>query len=187
MEQSPSVRGAGRNFVALDRRGLGVFFQRLKTGRQRFAGFVDAGKDEGHREEFYQGGADGRVLADDRFLERVLMPEEKHRPAVALSAIIGCISKAYEVSKEDLRGPARTRVLSEARRTIGWLARHFEAATIQEVAAYFYRDASTFSRHIGKIDAAERKGKGGDTSGEQIHFCTYAGLTPLVKVGTNAE
>ena len=139
---------------------LGYLAKRLTTGRQRFAAFVDAGKDEGHREEFHQGGADGRVLADDQFLERVLMSEEPPRPAVALSAIIGCISEAYEVSKEDLRGPARTRVLAEARRTIGWLARHFGAATIQEVAAYFHRDASTLSRHIGKIDAAERKGKG---------------------------
>jgi hypothetical protein len=139
---------------------LSYFAKRATTVRQRYAAFVQAGKGEGHREEFHQGGEGGRVLADDQFLDKVLAIESKPRPAVALSAIIACISMAYAVSVKDLRGPSRTRVLSEARRTIGWLARHFGTGTIHEVAAYFYLDASTFSRHIGNIDAgvSDRKG-----------------------------
>lgn len=139
---------------------LSYFATRATTARQRYAAFVQEGKGEGHRAEFHQGGEDGRVLADDQFLDHVLALEHKPRPAVALPAIIACISTAYDVNAEDLRGPARTRVFSEARRTIGWLARHFGTATIQEVAAYFHRDASTFSRHIGQIDAAVRGREG---------------------------
>lgn len=68
---------------------------------------------------------------------------------------------AYGVGETDLRGPARTRVLSEVRRMIGWLARYFWTATTQEVATYFHLDASTFSRPIGKIDVGERGPVGG--------------------------
>ena len=140
---------------------LSYFAKRATTARHRYAAFVHEGKGEGHRAEFHQGGDDGRVLADDRFLEQVLARENTPRPVVVLPAIIACVSRAYDVTVEDLRGPARTRVLSEARRTIGWLARHFGTATIQELAAYFHRDASTFSRHIGKIDASVRSRKKG--------------------------
>lgn len=54
------------------------------------------------------------------------------------------------MNDEDLSGPASTRVFSEARSTIGWLARHFVTATFHEVAVYFHRTPSTFSRHIAK-------------------------------------
>ena len=78
-----------------------------------------------------------------------------------LFAIIACLTTAYDVNVKAMRGPARTRVFLEVRRTIAWLARHFRTSTIQEVAAYFHRDASTFSRYIGKIDAGVRGRKGG--------------------------
>lgn len=140
---------------------LSYFAKRATTARQRYAAFVQEGKGEGHRAEFHQGGEDGRVLADDQFLEQVLGMEHNRRPVVPLPAIIACISTAYDVHIKDLRGPSRTRVLADARRTIGWLARHFGTVTIQEVANYFHRDASTFSRHIEKLEAAVRNRKGG--------------------------
>lgn len=110
---------------------------RQKTGHP-FAGFVCEGKGEGHREEFHQGGEDGRVLGNDQFLEHVLGTKHTLKSAVTLPAFIPCMSRAYEVPPEELRGPSRTRVHAEARRTIGWLARHFGAVTIQEVATYFF-------------------------------------------------
>ena len=154
---------------------LSYVAKRATTARQRYAAFVDEGKGEGHREEFHQGGDDGRVLADDQFLEQVLAKDHKPKPVVTLPAIIACISTAFDVNDKELRGPARARVLAEARRTIGWLARHFGTATIQEVAAYFHRDASTFSRHIGKMDASARSRKGGlPTLNQYIKALTQA-------------
>ena len=50
--------------------------------------------------------------------------------------------------------------LSEARRTIGWLIRHFGVAIIQGVATYFHRDASIVSRRIHNINPAERMNDG---------------------------
>lgn len=139
---------------------LSYFAKRLPTGRQRYAAFVQEGKDEGYREEFHKGGEDGRVLADDRFLEHVVARENRPQPEVTLAAIIRCICDNYDVREDDLRGPARTRVLSNARGMIGWLARHFGTAAIKDVATYCNRDTSTLSRHIGKIDTGVRGNDG---------------------------
>ncbi len=77
-----------------------------------------------------------------------------------LPAFIAFISRAYAVNDEDLREPARTRFLSEARRPIGWLARHFGSTSRQEVAVYFQWAASTFRRYIGQNVAGLRSRKG---------------------------
>lgn len=132
---------------------LSQFAKRLKTCRKRYEAFVLAGKKEGYRQDFHQGGEDGRVLADDRFLERVLGKSVKTLPNVSLEEILAYVSADYGVSEEELRGPSRRRVVSEARAVIGWLSRQLGACSIKDVATYFKRESSTFSRHIGRIDA----------------------------------
>jgi len=77
-----------------------------------------------------------------------------------LAAIIRCICDEYEVREDDLRGPARTQVLSNARRMLGWFARHFGTAAMNEVATSCHRKTSTVSRQIGKIDAEVRGNDG---------------------------
>ncbi len=55
------------------------------------------------------------------------------------------------------------------------MARHFGTATIQEVVTYFHRDASTFSRHIGKIDASVRsRDRGMSQLSQYINTLTQA-------------
>jgi len=139
---------------------LSYFAKRVSTSRQRYAAFVQAGKGEGHREEFHKGGEDGRVLADDRFLKQVGARETSPQPVVPLVAIIRFICEEYDVREEDLGRPSRRRVHAQARGMIGWLARHFGTAAIQEMATYWNREASTLSRQIGKIDASGQ-GKNG--------------------------
>ncbi len=62
------------------------------------------------------------------------------------------VSAEYGVSEEELRGPSRNRVVCEARAVMGWLSQRLGAGSIKDVAIYFQRESSTFSRHIGKID-----------------------------------
>jgi hypothetical protein len=50
--------------------------------------FGRAGEKEGHRQEFHQGGKDGRVLADDRFLEQILGKRIQPTPKVSLDEIM---------------------------------------------------------------------------------------------------
>ena len=136
---------------------LSQFAKRLKTCRQRYEAFVNAGKEEGYRQEFHHGSEDGRVLADDRFLERVLGQREKPSPKVSLDDIVAYVSAEYGVSDEELRGASRNRAVSEARAVIGWLSRRLGAGSIQDMANYFQRASSTFSRHIGNMDIAAKR------------------------------
>ena len=71
---------------------LSQFAKRLKTRRQRYEAFVRAGKEEGYRQEFHHGGEDGRVLADNRFLEQVLGKTVQPSPAVSLDEIVAYVS-----------------------------------------------------------------------------------------------
>jgi hypothetical protein len=131
---------------------LSRFAKRRKTCQQRYEAFVLAGRDEGHRSEFHRGSEDGRVLADDRFLEEILHKPVPNQPDVSLDTIVAYVSRQYAVSEEDLRGASRNRMLSEARSVVGWLSCRLKVASIKDVASYFRRDPSTFSRHVGKID-----------------------------------
>ncbi|MBL3600676.1 MAG: transposase [gamma proteobacterium endosymbiont of Lamellibrachia anaximandri] len=135
---------------------LSRFAKRLDTSRQRYEAFVQADIGGGYREEFHRGGEDGRVLADDRFLERVLGAPVQLSPKVTLEGIIAYVTVEYGVSEEELQGPSRNRAVSEARTVTGWLARRLRTASIQEAASHFHRDASTLSRNIGKIEARAR-------------------------------
>jgi chromosomal replication initiation ATPase DnaA len=93
------------------------------------------------------------VLADDRFLEQVLGKRIQPTPKVLLNEIMTYVSAEYGVNEEDLRGPSRDRVVCEARAVIGWLSWRLESSSITDVASYFQHESSTYSRHIGKIDA----------------------------------
>ncbi len=44
--------------------------------RRRYQSFVDKGLGEVHREEFHGGTEDARILADDRFTDKVLRKRE---------------------------------------------------------------------------------------------------------------
>ena len=92
------------------------------------------------------------MLADDRFLERVLGQRVEPSPEVSLDELLAAVSAEYGVSEVDLRGPSRKRVICEARAVIGWLSQRLRTCSIKDVATYFRREASTFSRHIGNID-----------------------------------
>ena len=76
----------------------------------------------------------------------------QNQPDVSLDEIVVHVSRAYELSEEEPRGPSRNRVVSEARSVVGWLNRRLEAGSITDVATYFRRDPSTFSRHVGKLE-----------------------------------
>ncbi len=154
---------------------LSQFAKRLKTCRRRYEAFVQAGKEEGYRQEFHHGSEDGRVLADDRFLEQVLGKSIQSLPEASLEEIVAYASSEYGVSEEELRGPSRNRVVCEARAVIGWLNRRLGGGSIKDVAIYFQRESSTFSRHIGKIDAkAKNSDKLRDRLNRHIDTITQA-------------
>ena len=131
---------------------LGQFAKRLATCRQRYAAFVAAGMDEGHRDDFHHGADDSRILADDDFTARVLDPPPTVGPPPTLEAILAQVCHHYALRTEDLTGPSRARHVSQARGVVGWLARATGAANLVEVGARLHRDPTTLSRIVSRID-----------------------------------
>jgi len=132
---------------------LGQFAQRLATARKRYAAFVAAGIEDGHRAEFHGGGDDARVLGEDAFVAQVLETPLASRPP-DLEAVVEYVCTRYETTEEALGGPSRTRRLAQARGTIGWLAMHTGAATLTDVARLFHRDIATLSQTVRRVDLA---------------------------------
>jgi len=135
---------------------LGLFARRLSTCRRRYAAFVVAGMDEGHRADFHGGMEDSRIVGDDDFVAQAIEEEPLSTPP-PLGAILTCICEEYETSVDELGQPSRNRRLSEARGIIGWLATRTGAATLTEVSKMFHRDVSTMSHVVRRIDLAAQR------------------------------
>jgi chromosomal replication initiation ATPase DnaA len=142
------------------------------------------GKKEGHRQTYHHGGKDGRVLADARFLEQVLEKRIHTTPKVSLDEIMTYVSAEYGVKEEELREPSLNRVVCEARAVIGWLSWRLESSSITDVAIYFQRESSTFSRHMGKIDA---KAKSSDKLRDRLngYINTQTHACPHIYISEN--
>ena len=131
---------------------LGQFARRLTTARQRYAAFVAAGLDEGHRDDFHKGRDDSRVLADDAFTANLLGKPAAPATRPCLEDIVARVSHHQGITAAELSGPSRARRVSQARGMVGWLVLETGAATLKEVATRFHRDPTTLSRIVGRID-----------------------------------
>ena len=130
---------------------LGRFAKREAAARKAYRAFIADGMGAPVPDRFrITAGADGRVLGDDGFIEAALGQAElgaagREKPP-AMAAIIDAVTRAYGVSRNDLTGPSRVRVLSEARGVAVLLARKTGAATPAALAALLGRDASGLGR-----------------------------------------
>lgn len=153
---------------------LGQFAKRLKACRQRYEKFITAGIGEGYRDEFHHGGDDPRVLADDRFLEKVVGQEVDHPAKVTLAQIVHYVCQYYDVTVDELLSPSRRRDLSKARALVGWIARRTGAANLVALGEYFNRDATTLSRQVSGIELELRSPEYAQELSEHINAITQA-------------
>jgi len=76
---------------------------------------------------------------------------------------------------KELGGPSGNRMASKTRSVIGWLSRRLKASSIKNVAIYFQREPSAFSRHFGKMDTkAKSLDRLRDKLGAYINAITHA-------------
>jgi hypothetical protein len=131
---------------------LGQFAVSVTTARRMFDEFVNRGDDEGHREEFYRGQYDSRVLGDECFAEKVLARKIHAGAKPSLDKIVQYFCKENGISEEELRSASRQRKLSDIRGMIAWVASRIQVATLTEVAKRFHRDLTTISRAVRKVE-----------------------------------
>jgi len=114
--------------------------------------FMREGVGEGHREEFYQGRTNTRVLGDDQFVEGVLGQEaEKSDLRPSLDKLVKRVCEAYGVTDGQLCDPSRNRKAAEVRSVIGHLAMQTGCAALTEVAHRFGRDVATLSKGVRRL------------------------------------
>ena len=135
---------------------LGQFGERLRSARQRFAAFVDAGARDGHSDVFYGGQADGRVVGEEDFVKKVLPRKIRETKPPSLSAIVAHVCQSVSMSEAALKAAGKGRSQAQARALIGWLAVKSKAATLTRVAAHFRRELSTLSHAVSSLEERSR-------------------------------
>ena len=131
---------------------LSQFAQRLKTSRKRYGEFVNYGKDEGRRQEFHSGTSEGRILGDDRFVERVYTEsDQEEKKAVSLDEIIDRVGKVYGLTEEEITAGGKQRYPSEARGMIAYLVREVRGMSLTDLSRRLKRDISSLSLAADKI------------------------------------
>jgi putative transposase len=137
---------------------LARFSTNLEQARRLFDEFVAERVGEGHREEFYgKGSLDGRLIGEDRFVERVLWEANSlpvRRPS--MEAVLEIVTKMYNLREEDLRASGQKRLPSEARGLAAWAVRELTDGTLNDLAKKFRRDASTLSSAISRFEVRQK-------------------------------
>jgi REP element-mobilizing transposase RayT len=123
-------RAAVRAYVELMARGQGASYEDLES-----VGQVIKGEEEFALRRFAEAGE----------IQPRLRGLSEGRLAVAVAA-------ALKLRVEDLRGPGRTRNLSEARAMSGYLGKRLGGISWSRMARYFHRDGSTLTRDVGRLE-----------------------------------
>jgi len=126
---------------------LSQFSGRVSSARKAYERFVGEGKGEKHKEEYYRGSAaDGRILGDDVFVDRILGEKQTvMRPKVTLAGVMKAVCRKYSIKEAELRGSARGRRLSEVRGMAAWLILELGVSTLGELGPVTGRDVTTLS------------------------------------------
>ncbi|MFQ5788597.1 MAG: transposase [Thermodesulfobacteriota bacterium] len=121
----------------------------LRTAIQKYEEFVFDGIGEGYRKEFHSGTLKGRVLGDDRFIEKVLSQGERGREKrISLKKIMDVVCKKYKVRQSELSSGERSRKLSGVRTVIAYLLVEYGEGSMSEYGICINRDISTLSNGV---------------------------------------
>ena len=125
---------------------LSQFAPSSGTARQSYAAFVQAGLNEGHRDEFHRERAAGAILGADTFVEKIISGQTGHAPRrISLEAILQAVADAWAVKLEVLQSPSRVRALSEPRSAAAYLVAQYGDDTLVALSQSLRRDVSTLS------------------------------------------
>jgi putative transposase len=134
---------------------LSRFSKNRVLAKKRYGQFVSEGIKEGHREEFHRGrseAAEGGILGDDRFIERVLRKSQAAKDRkMPLQRLVKRVVEGYDLRSDQLNVLGRNRKAAEARAVVGYLSVQTQSATLTEVAGRFGRDVTTLSKGVQRI------------------------------------
>jgi REP element-mobilizing transposase RayT len=131
---------------------LSRFAKRVTTARQLYRHFIEAGLDEGYRDDLQRGSTEGRLLGDDNFIESSLRKSEQRSPvSTTPEGIIASVCDRYEIDPEMLGSADRSRRTAEARAVSAYLAVETGVASLTRMGETMNRDVATLSNAVRRI------------------------------------
>jgi hypothetical protein len=116
--------------------------------RCRYEHYVLAGIKEGHRHDFHSGCEGGRLLGDDKFVQRILrVQSERKIKTIDLRQIVKAICEQCDLEPAAVIGRGKNHKAAEVRKWITLLYME-SGGTLTEAAKYFHRDITTLSRQL---------------------------------------
>lgn len=133
--------------------------QEKALARSQYEQYVLAGIKEGYRHDFHSGCEGGRLLGDDRFVERTLTTQsERQSRKVELNQVVQIVCKEFRLEPAAVIRHGKNHRAAEIRKWVAFL--YVESGgTLAEAARYFHRDITTLSRQLQPL-----VGAGGDSS-----------------------
>ena len=132
---------------------LSQFAENRKRAVELFGDFVSNGKDEGHREEFYQGNVEGRILGEDRFAEEALQKGSQQLARQAsLEQVLQTVCEQYKISLSELSAGSRLRRIAEARAVAAFIVRDMDHLSLTDLSRMLGRDLSGLSQAASRLD-----------------------------------
>lgn len=130
---------------------LGQFGKAVSKARTGYRAFVLDGLGEDHRQEFYGGGEDPRILGDDSFMDKCLSDSGGLPLRLTAKEVADKVCLAYGIDEATLKTRSQQRVASEARAVAGWLARELGCVTLSDVARHVNRDVGSISSAVRRL------------------------------------
>jgi len=129
---------------------LGQFGGKLGVARERYDAFIAEGTADATASVLRRGSEGGRILGDDRFVEKTIksLTKEEKRNDVPFERLVKAVADVLKVSEKNLFSPSRERNLAKARAIVCLLARLHCRITLTEAAKKFGRDEGGMSRAI---------------------------------------
>jgi len=123
-------------------------FGKTKTGAvQSFEKYVNAGRDEGDRQDLMRGTNGGRLLGDEQFAKKALKPPRVIVRPMSLSQLVKLVCREEGIKESAIKSASRARLESRIRQTIAYLAMELNIASLTSLATRFNRDLTTMSRN----------------------------------------
>ena len=131
---------------------LGQFAREKSSAQNLYHDFVLKGSAENHRQEFFHGTTEGRILGDDRFSEKALAKaEEKYSKKLSLEDIVEAICNYHKITLDKIIEPGRTHPASVARATAALLVQENNDLSLTALGKYLKRDVATLSQSANRL------------------------------------
>lgn len=129
--------------------GLSLFSSNLARARIAYSSFmlVSADLDDVDAECHPE---DSRILGSDHFVAKLPVTTFKPRSSLTLDQLADRVSKAHQISTEELRSMSRARSLTPIRLGFAAQAVELRIATLAAVARFLNRDPSALTKLIAR-------------------------------------